>query len=257
MKDNSLISTVIVDDEEAAVDNLCFELRRHEGIRVEGIAGKGSAGIRLIEKKRPDLVFLDVELPDMMGMDVANHLHNTVNWGMQIVFYTAYDKYLIDALRNFAFDFLLKPIDPKELDVVIQRVRLNFDTDQGTLQPPLPVGSPVVTEKSFMVVTPTGDLRILRVSEIGYFRYLSARKIWEAVLTNGIFIPLRRNTSAENLCAYDASFVQVHQSFIINLNYLVMVQGTRCIMYPPFDGVEEVQVSKKFRKEMIEKFYQL
>ena len=229
MKDNSLISTVIVDDEEAAVDNLCFELRRHEGIRVEGIAGKGSAGIRLIEKKRPDLVFLDVELPDMMGMDVANHLHNTVNWGMQIVFYTAYDKYLI----------------------------VNFDTDQGTLQPPLPVGSPVVTEKSFMVVTPTGDLRILRVSEIGYFRYLSARKIWEAVLTNGIFIPLRRNTSAENLCAYDASFVQVHQSFIINLNYLVMVQGTRCIMYPPFDGVEEVQVSKKFRKEMMEKFYQL
>ena len=61
MKDNSLISTVIVDDEEAAVDNLCFELRRHEGIRVEGIAGKGSAGIRLIEKKRPDLVFLDVD----------------------------------------------------------------------------------------------------------------------------------------------------------------------------------------------------
>lgn len=112
-------------------------------------------------------------------------------------------------------------------------------------------------EKSFMVVTPMGDLRVLRVSDIGYFRYVSDRKIWEVALANGSFIPLKRNTRAEHLCAYDAAFVQIHQSYIINMNYLLMVQGGQCIMYPPFNEVDELQVSKKYRKEMMERFCQL
>lgn len=108
-----------------------------------------------------------------------------------------------------------------------------------------------------MVVTPVGDLRVLRVSDIGYFRYVSDRKIWEVALVNGSFIPLKRKTRAENLCAYDAAFVQIHQSYIINMNYLLMVQGCQCVMYPPFNNVDELQVSKKYRKEMMERFCQL
>lgn len=257
MNDNR-IRTIIVDDEEAAIDNLCFELKRHERIKVEGVARRGVSGIKLIEKERPDLVFLDVELPDMLGMDVAAQLHKSVDWRMQVIFYTAYDKYLIDALRSFAFDFLLKPVNPKELDIVIDRVLLDMSRETtGNLSPLFSALKSGSSEKSFMVMTPTGDLRVLRISDIGYFRYISSRKIWEAVLSNGNVIPLRRNTSADNLCAYDSSFVQVHQSFIINLSYLVMVQGNRCVMYPPFDGVAEIQVSKKYRKELMDKFYQL
>lgn len=190
----------------------------------------------------------------MLGMDLAIKVHEFQNWDMHIIFYTAYNKYLIDALRNYAFDFLLKPVDPKELSVALERLRsadgikspTNIQSDGGR-----------VGEKSFMVVTPMGDLRVLRVSDIGYFRYVSDRKIWEVALVNGSFIPLKRNTRAENLCAYDSAFVQVHQSYIINMNYLLMVQGCQCVMYPPFNNVDEVQVSKKFRKEMMERFCQL
>lgn len=257
MTDSNMIRAVIVDDEEASVDNLSFELRRHKEVTLVGIARKGMSGIRLIERERPDLVFLDVELPDMLGMDVTSHLRESMDWKMQVVFYTAYNKYLIDALRNNAFDFLLKPVSSDELDIVMRRVKHNLESDVTSPHAALPAFSPARADKSFMVMTPVGDLRVLRVSEIGYFRHLSSRKLWEAVLSDGMVIPLRRNTSAENLCEYDPSFVQVHQSFIINLNYLVMVQGARCVMYPPFDGVEEIQVSKKFRKEMMERFYQL
>ena len=178
---------------------------------------------------------------------------------MHIVFYTAYDKYLIDALRNFAFDFLLKPVDSAELDIVVDRILSASQSEDAERQLPVKGNECRLpaSEKSFMVVTPTGDLRILRVSDIGYFRYLSGRKIWEAALASGVFIPLKRNTTAESLCGYDDSFVQVHQSYIINMNYLLMVQGNRCIMYPPFNSVEELQVSKKYRKIMMERFYQL
>lgn len=246
---------VIIDDEESAIDNLCFVLRKYSFISVEGTARNGASGIKMVEKIRPDILFQDVELPDMLGMDLVLRIRDRVPEDICIVFYTAYNKYVIDAFRHYAFDFLLKPVDPKELDIVVSRI-----VDKRTVcnQPFTGKGLAASDcEKPFMVVTPTGDLRFLRASEIGYFRYLSNRKIWEVALSNGAFLPLRRNTTAEQLCAYDPSFIQVHQSYIINMNFLVMVQDNRCIMYPPFNQSEELQVSKKYKKEMMDRFYQL
>lgn len=246
---------VIVDDDESAIDCLSFELKRYDWISVEGIARTGVAGIKLVEKIRPDLLFLDVELPDMQGMDVVGKLRESLSWNMRIVFYTAYSKYMIDALRSSAFDFLLKPVDRKELEVVLSRIEPQEKGDMFSYRGGVGMGD---GDKPFILVTPTGDLRVLRASDIGYFRYQSSRKLWEVALTNGTFFPLKRNTSAEQLCAYDEYFMQIHQSYIINLNYLMMVQDNRCIMYPPFNAVaEDLLVSKKYRKEMMKRFYQL
>ena len=72
-----------------------------------------------------------------------------------------------------------------------------------------------------------------------------------------IFCPYAVILRTEQLCAYDSVFVQIHQSFIINMHYLIMVQDNRCIMYPPFNAVEDLIVSKKYKKKMQERFYQL
>lgn len=247
-----ICKTVIIDDEESAIDNLCLELQSYDYISIAGKARNGGQGIRLIERLHPDLVFLDVELPDMRGMDVVAKLEGTISWNMNVVFYTAHDKYVIDALRANAFDFLQKPVDPEELKVVLSRL----DKQEYMMPNYIP---PVTSDigKPFVLTTPTGDLRFLHTSEIGYFRYLSNRKIWEVALTNGTFLPLKRSTTAEQLCAFDAAFTQIHQSYIINMRYLIMVQDNRCIMYPPFNASEELLVSKKYKKKMIEKFYQL
>lgn len=248
---DQIYRTLIVDDEESAIENLYFELRRYPCVSVEGTARNGLSGLKLIERVRPDLLFLDMELPGISGMDMIARLRDCLSWGMRIVFYTAHGKYVIDALRNAAFDFLQKPVNPEELKQIITRLR------------ELPGMSDVESAVSsfagrpFVVTTPMGDLRFLHASEIGYFRYLSGRKIWEVALSDGTFLPLRRNMTAEQLCSYDSSFVQIHQSFIINMHYLVMVQDNRCIMYPPFNVMEKLVVSKKYKKKMIERFYQL
>ena len=243
--------TIIVDDEESAIDNLCFELRRYVYVSVEGTARTGATGLKLIEKVKPDLLFLDVELPDMSGMDVVARLQDRISWDMRVVFYTAYNKYIIDALRSSAFDFLQKPVDSDELQLIMSRLCGQGNKGDVSKLETVFAGRP------FMLVTPTGDLRFVHASEIGFFRYLSNRKLWEVALTDGTFLPLRRNTTAEQLCAYDSVFVQIHQSFIINMHYLIMVQDNRCIMYPPFNAVEDLIVSKKYKKEMQERFYQL
>ncbi len=257
---DDVINAVIIDDEDTAIDNLRFGLKRYGHVQVVGVAKNGASGIRMVKKERPDVVFLDVELPDATGMDIAVRIRDMADWKIHIVFYTAYNKYLIDALRNHVFDFMLKPIDLKELDVVMNRVLsvISSESEDDKEEPEvMPEKYASREEKSFMIVMPTGDIRILRTSDIGYFRYLSGRKIWEAALSNGTFVPLKRNTTAESLCTYDSSFVQIHQSYIVNMNYLLIVHDNRCIMYPPFEKVTELRVSKKYRKIMMGKFFQL
>ena len=68
-------------------------------------------------------VFLDVELPDVLGLNLLSEMRDEVLWDMKVVFYTSYDKYLLQALRESAFDFLLKPFETEDLKVVIERYR--------------------------------------------------------------------------------------------------------------------------------------
>ena len=84
----------IVDDDELSLDNLVFGLQKFENFHLEGTARNGVSGKKLIAKVRPDLLFLDVELPDMRGMDLLDSIRESLTWGMKVVFYTAYDKYI-------------------------------------------------------------------------------------------------------------------------------------------------------------------
>ena len=111
----------IVDDDELSLDNLAFGLQKFEDFHVEGTARNGASGKKLIAKVHPDLLFLDVELPDMRGMDLLDSIRESLTWDMKVVFYTAYDKYMVSAIRQSAFDYLLKPFEKEELELIISR----------------------------------------------------------------------------------------------------------------------------------------
>lgn len=130
----------------------------------------------------------------------------------------------------------------------IQRYRIALERLRRILD--IKLGKPLLI-RTFM-----GHLRVLHASDIGYFRYISAKKSWEIALTDGSFLRLKGNLRAENLCAYDEKFIQIHQSYIINLHYLYMIQKNHCIMCTPFHHVTELQVSQKHKKEILERFGQ-
>lgn len=157
---------------------------------------------------------------------------------------------------RFADYNLLKPIDKKELEGIIDRfMKKEEESAAASLAIPARVHS--VGEHTFMISTPTNDLRILRSIDIGFFRYNSDRKLWEVVLNNQLPLLLKKNTTADHIKGYDPCFVQIHQSYIININYLMMIKENRCVMFPPFENITELQVSKKFRKELQDRFYLL
>ena len=169
-----IFRTIIVDDEENAIDNLSFELQRYSYVSVEGTARTGSLGLKVIEKTKPDLLFLDVELPDMTGMDVLARLRDRITWNMRVVFYTAYNKYVIDALRSAAFDFLQKPVDSSELQMVMSRLcEQNVKSDVGNV-------AALLKDRPFMVMTPTGDLRFLRADDAALRARAASTPTWAA-----------------------------------------------------------------------------
>ena len=255
---NNKMRAVIIDDEETAIDNLCFELKKYQWISVEGIACNGKAGIRLIEKERPDLLFLDVELPDVLGLNLLSEMRDEVLWDMKVVFYTSYDKYLLQALRESAFDFLLKPFETEDLKVVIERYRKAVASIPATPSSSFSssVSALMPQQGMFMISTVTG-FKLLRLEEIGYFEYLKDKRQWQVVLFNQTRLNLKRNTKAEDIIGYSQAFIQISQSAIVNVNYLAMIDGKCCQLYPPFHDKSDLVISRSFLKGLQDRFFVL
>ena len=243
--------TIIVDDDEVSVESLRFELAKDPRFALEGVARNGNQGKKLIARVQPGLLFLDVELPDTTGMQLLQEMHDSLTWDLRVVFYTAYDKYMIEAIRQSAFDYLLKPLDEQELKAILDRFAAQADGPRPSLSVAtlLPGGG-----QTFIVFTPTNDMRALRSSEIGFFRYCSDRKQWEVFLSNQPPLAIRRGMTAEQIVQYSPSFVQIHQSYIINIDYLMIIKDNKCLLYPPFNEVSELLVSRKYKKQLQERF---
>lgn len=118
----SPLSVLIVDDEQLARDELCFLLGQAEAIQIVGQAADGVDALRMAGELKPDVVFLDVQMPGLTGFEVAQRLMLT-GAPPQLVFVTAYDQHAIDAFAVNAVDYVLKPVDSARLDQTLDRVR--------------------------------------------------------------------------------------------------------------------------------------
>lgn len=257
METEEKYKVVIVDDERTAIDALRRELEPYHEFEVHGVASNGAKGKKMIMELHPDLLFLDVELPDILGLNLLSEIRDDILWDMKVVFYTSYDKYLLQALRESAFDFLLKPFEAEDLRVVIERYRKAMTS---TMFPPPSFASSISAlmpqQGMFMISTVTG-FKLLRLEEIGYFEYLKDKRQWQVVLFNQTRLNLKRNTKAEDITSYSPAFVQISQSGIVNVNYLAMIDGKCCQLYPPFHDKNDLVISRSFLKELQDRFFVL
>jgi len=122
------LKALVVDDEQLARDELCFQLGQIGGVELAGHAENGIEAVESIQRLRPDIVFLDIQMPGLSGFEVARRV---VAKGLQshIIFVTAFDQYAIEAFEVNAVDYLLKPVDAARLDQAIQRARHRIETE--------------------------------------------------------------------------------------------------------------------------------
>lgn len=248
-----IYETVIVDDEDLDRETLEASLAEYPQIAVVGTAKSLAAGKKLILAKCPELLFLDVELPGGTGFDLLKELDGLITWNMQVVFYTSYQKYLLEALRQSAFDFLLKPYTKEDFELVMERYfQSAIDMDHGPVFGDS-VSRLLPNSHTFMISTITG-YQLLRLEHIGYFEHRKEDRQWSVVLYNQTRMQLKRTTRAEDILHFSPSFVQVNQQVIINIQYLTMIDGKVCVFDPPFDRRRDIQISRLYFKELLEKF---
>jgi two-component system LytT family response regulator len=222
------IRTLIVDDEPLARRNLLIRLERVPDFEVVGECGTGEEAVAAVTEKRPDLVFLDIRMPDMDGFEVLERIESEIL--PLVVFVTAYDRFALEAFRVHALDYLLKPFEDERFAEALQACRLRVaevrQLGKGAAagdSAPLPVGlnlSPAGTGKinpylDRVVIKSQGRVHFMKISSVdwveAYGNYVSlhaGEKTW-----------LLRRTMHEMEAGLDPRvFGRISRSAIVNLD---------------------------------------
>ena len=121
MKHQPDFTCVVIDDEDQARFVMEQLLQQQAGVQVVASAADAVSGLQALRQHQPDVVFLDIKMPGISGLEMALELQQ-IQLPTRVVFVTAYDHFAIEALRLSAFDYLLKPVDPQQLKVVFEKL---------------------------------------------------------------------------------------------------------------------------------------
>lgn len=210
---NQLYRAIIIDDEPAARRLMKNLLQEHSDIvNVVAEAGNGSEAIKKIEELNPDLIFLDIQMPDLTGFEVIELLKRKPN----IIFTTAYEQYAIKAFETFSIDYLLKPIKEERLKQSLEKVkqfgRINQALDLSQLQEMIRQFQ--APQKATALAIKTGDrIILLRYENI---IYLEAQDKYVFAFTSDgqKYITDQSLTGMEE--KLPSQFYRIQKSYIIN-----------------------------------------
>lgn len=257
MSPSEVFTVAIIDDNPGAISKLQEMLTPYDNLKISLTAAGCSDAVSKLSQTAADLIFLDFDLPDGDGRELIADLRKIEKIkGSHIVMYTGF--YNRCARKGKVFeggedDYLLKPIDPEKLDVCIQRFfysRRHRSEGRALKAMSLPCESNRVL---VVFTTTTSEMRVIKIRDIGYFHYNPIRKAWEAALTDNTVVQLKKATSAADILSYSDTFLQTHQSYIVNFDYVMLIGKQKINLYPPFEK-DEVLVGRTFLRALQAKF---
>jgi len=234
-----MINTIIVDDEVHCLDTLNILLNDYcPEIQVTGKCMSGKKALEAIERIKPELVFLDIEMPSMTGFEL---LEKFVKIPFSVIFTTSYDQYAIKAIRFSALDYLLKPIDHKELVAAVTKVK------QQNVQPSVEQFRMLMDQ---IIHKDNGFTKIAVPTTEGFELIPADQLVRCEAFDNYTHLYLKNKTrivacrslkEVEEQLHNFTSFIRVHNSYLVNLNevtkyvrgeggYLVMSDGSTVIV---------------------------
>ena len=208
------ITTVVIDDEKLALEELSYLLKDYPEIEVIGSAENGLQAVDLIGKLEPDLVFLDVQMPGLDGLGVIRTLREQSEDMPHFVLVTAFDNYAIEAFRMQALDYLLKPVERSRLDETIQRANRIFSENRAA--EPVPVIPRGKDQRTKILVKSAGRSFIVDAQDIVY-----------ATIDDGVITIVTSTVEGEsNYKTIEElqsnldpeTFWRVHRSYLVNIN---------------------------------------
>ena len=232
------IRVLIVDDEPLARSNITVLLRKDPQIEIIGQCGSGTEALGEIRVARPDLLFLDVQMPECDGFDVLEMLGNDLP--PAVIFVTAYDQYALRAFAAGALDYLLKPFDNARFELALARARLRVHEAKR--------GGSVQRNPDRIVIKSAGEICFIKTSEIDW---IEAADYYACLHVGHRSYLLRRSLTDLEAELHPDRFCRVHRSNIVNLDRVsslkIQEDGEFEVMLQT--GVR-VRMSRRYRKEL-------
>jgi two-component system, LytTR family, response regulator len=229
------ISALIVDDEPPARRNLAVLLRRDPGIEIVGECGSGDEALTSIHQLRPDLLFLDVQMPERDGFDVVEMLGNKLP--PAIIFVTAHDEYALRAFEAGALDYLLKPFDNARFERALARAKERITLSRTTRQKP-----------ERLMIKSAGEVSFVRISEIDW---IEADDYYACVHVGSRNHLLRRSLAELEADLQDANFCRIHRSAIVNIDRVrtlkLNAEGEYNVL---LENGSELRLRRRHRKDL-------
>ncbi len=213
--DAKFISVVIIDDEATAIDLLEMFLRQFPQFNVIGKETDAKKGLEKVIELLPELVFLDIDMPGMNGLQVAKKIHSG-NFYSEIVFTTAHEHYAFDALGIEPLDFLTKPFSISDLEAVAQKFQSRIEKKNKDRK----LDNFIHTQNNSPKITLTANHGLLLVSikDIVMVKSNSAKSI--LYLEDGSVEEVNKNLNAIMDQINSPAFFQIHRTVFVNLNYM-------------------------------------
>ena len=229
------IRILVVDDERYAREELTFLLKEFSNVDVIGDVARGETAIVQATQLQPDVVFLDVEMPGLSGIEVANALKGLKKVPL-IVFATAYPQFATEAFRIEAIDYLLKPYNPDQLAQTMNRIKRRL-----------------FPEVSIQTKNPLGKLAVERDGEIDYILvedilYISPKGKNAKIVTELNEYEVRSSLKELEHRLTNFYFFKIHKSYLVNLHYVVKLT-------PWFNGAYELELVGRSEKLPVSRNY--
>jgi two-component system LytT family response regulator len=229
------IRTLIVDDEPLARSNLTVLLRADPEVEIVGECGSGMEGLEQIRSQKPDLVFLDVQMPECDGFDVLELLG--AGLPEAVVFVTAFDQYALRAFEAGALDYLLKPFDNARFERALGRAKDRIGHAKNGAQ-----------RNDRLVIKSVGQVLFLKLSDIDW---IEAADYYACLHVGAQSHLLRRSMNDLDRELDPALFCRIHRSTIVNLERVRGLKSSE-------DGEQEVllengtrlRLSRSYRKQL-------
>jgi DNA-binding LytR/AlgR family response regulator len=206
--------TLIVDDEAPARERLKRLLAGVPKVELVGEAVDGIEAVEMIEREKPDLVLLDIQMPGLDGFGVIEALEDPP----PIVFVTAYDEYAIRAFEVSALDYLLKPFSRKRLEAAIRRAQQAMSETQASASQLEPLLESLAAQGRYLTRLAVRDRDCIRVLDVSNVDWIGMEQEQVMVHVAEETYPVRRTLAELEARLDPATFFRAHRSAIVNLN---------------------------------------
>jgi two-component system LytT family response regulator len=218
--EKKLIRAIIADDESLARESLSRLLQGFDKIKIVAECENGFEVIQAVKEKKPDLLFLDIQMPKLDGFDVLELLGDE---SPVVIFVTAYDEFALRAFDTFAVDYLLKPVKPERLAKALERADEKFRLSQldqymnitrEHQKAQRPIKRICVRDRSAVHIIPANEIIFIEAQE----DYINIGSVKGEYLKND---QLRRIADLLD----EGVFCRIHRSYLININFLDRIES--------------------------------